>query len=295
MARRSAVQGPQSVGIYVTENAEPRAFRPALALLASVAWLPLAFLSPGRPSQEYGRRAMPLLRTWTRDVLLPSKVGKPRTFQFHPMLRMAGVAGSLLFDAAPDAPRMYLSSKLSRNWRFAAQAHAEEEIDFTKALRTGQTPYAKMDYQAPQSEGWRWIAAVPTEHLVAETGGSHCLYERREVLALLFGCRFRSSEKASANQHRWATWSGGQRTPLRVLEGSRTPLQGEAPSLAGKLRGGPALGAHASGPNGPALRIRADVVVSVPACMHLPCLRRLGLTKRRRGSRLERLRHSHAG
>mmetsp|Transcript_30992 Transcript_30992/g.72728 ORF Transcript_30992/g.72728 Transcript_30992/m.72728 type:complete len:221 (-) Transcript_30992:116-778(-) len=72
---------------------------PALALLASVAWLPLAFLSPGRPSQEYGRRAM-----------------------------MAGVAGSLLFDAAPDA-------------------HAEEEIDFTKALRTGQTPYAKMDYQ----------------------------------------------------------------------------------------------------------------------------------------------------
>ncbi|CAE7228830.1 VAC14, partial [Symbiodinium sp. CCMP2456] len=41
---------------------------------------------------------------------------------------MAGVAGSLLFDAAPDA-------------------RAEEEIDFTKVLRTGKTPYAKMDYQ----------------------------------------------------------------------------------------------------------------------------------------------------
>lgn len=63
-----------------------------------------------------------------------------------------------------------VSSKLSPNWRCTAQAHAEEEIDFTKVLRTGQTPYAKMDYQAPQSEGWV-IAAVRTEHLVAETGG----------------------------------------------------------------------------------------------------------------------------
>ena len=42
-----------------------------------------------------------------------------------------------------------VSRKLSANWRCTAQARAEEEIDFTKVLRTGKTPYAKMDYQAP--------------------------------------------------------------------------------------------------------------------------------------------------
>ncbi|CAE7191354.1 FKBP65 [Symbiodinium natans] len=79
---------------------ERRRIVPALALLGSAAWLPLAFLTPGRPVQESSRRAA-----------------------------LAGVAGSLLLDAAPGA-------------------NAEEELtqDLT-VLRTGKTQYAKMDYQ----------------------------------------------------------------------------------------------------------------------------------------------------